>query len=351
MPADSSSSFAGYTLQDEIGPCPFGTAFRATQPATGAAVELRRLTAPPPGYLDRARTATALTHPNLARVLDAGEENGEPFVAVEAAEGADLRALIDDIGPMPATLAAEYTRQAASGLAAAHAGGLTHGDLRPELLVAGPLVQSSKPRPDGTPRMRPGPTAAVKVRELGLTPTGWNPDHDVLRLGEVLYFLLVGQPTSYAPLAVTRPDLPPELTALVADMLASDPATRPTMTDVRERLEAVVQAGKAAVAPAVSVNDSAEVPLAPTDAPPQGWAAHPAVGGGTGEVYTPPPAWQQEEGWSPADPSSSGTLTAVAPRQRATAEQTRRRLWLYVAAFVVINLLALGIWALLFLKP
>lgn len=372
MPSDA----AEYPHQEELGPCPLGTAFRSVHPVTGRPVVVRRIRpdalAPfdtPAAYVARAEAAARVSHPHLAPVLDAGMHAGEPFVVVDPLDGADLQALIEDIGPMPVLLAAEFTRQAARGLEAAHAAGLAHGDVRPAHLFAGPLVPMGKPREDGSTRYRPGATATVRVCELGLIPArakaadwpaDWDasylpperressehtPAGDVFMLGGVLAFLLTGRPPGVIPLTITRPDAPPELVRLAGRMRAATAADRPTMGEVAEQLDRLVKGIPPAPTPPNPATDSAEVPLVEPAAPPVGWAAHPAVGGGVGEVFTP-------AAWSPADPhpSDESTTAAVATVRRPRPAVSRNMLLVGAALFVLFNLLAVIIWVLVLSK-
>ena len=277
---------AGYTLTDDLGPCPGGTAYSALHPLTRTPVVLRRLRADafepaddPVGFLLRAQAITSLTDSHVAPLIDAGAYRGDVFVVVEPAEGSDLGVLVDDIGAMPANLAAEYGRQAAVALQVVHDRGLVHGHVRPGCLGVGPLVPMNKTRPDGSPRMRPAATARVRLGELGLEPlrpaladtvthsdapidptaglaflpperarsAERTPAGDVYGLGACVYFLLTDRPPHTADtagylvhtietadpvsLAALRPDCPPALVDAVGRMMAHDPADRPTAAE------------------------------------------------------------------------------------------------------------------------
>ena len=77
------------------------------------------------------RTARQITHPNVCRVYDIGEANGQVFLSMEYIDGEDLSSLLRRIGRLPLDRAREVARQLASGLAAAHDKGVLHRDLKP----------------------------------------------------------------------------------------------------------------------------------------------------------------------------------------------------------------------------
>jgi len=88
-------------------------------------------------FLREARLAAKLAHPNVVRVFDVGEDGGRPFIAMEYVEGETLAELVARRGPLPAPEAARLGVQACAGLAAAHAAGLVHRDVKPQNLLLG----------------------------------------------------------------------------------------------------------------------------------------------------------------------------------------------------------------------
>ena|ERR1051326_8260621 len=80
-----------------------------------------------------ARAAGALNHPNIVAIFDIGSENGLMYVVEELLEGETLRERLRR-GPLPARKAIDYAVQVAHGLAAAHAKGIVHRDVKPENL-------------------------------------------------------------------------------------------------------------------------------------------------------------------------------------------------------------------------
>lgn len=357
-------TFAGYPLLDELD----DTTYRAVEPTTGGTVLLRRFRTNTPADAQRVATAAGLTHPHLSGPLAAGELGGEGYLVYSAPDGADLAALVADMGPMPALLAAEYVRQAATGLAAAHAAGVVHGSVRSERLFVGPLVLASKPKPDGSPRFRPSPAATVTVADFGLplpadaVPT---PADDVFHLGEVLFHLLTGNLPADSGLSAVRPDCPDEVAAVVQAMLAPAPADRPSAADVVTRLTGLLAPnGRPASEPAgVPINRPSDpeaslpnVQLAETEqvelvnepmpalALADGWAGHPAV------VSTPAPAFIPPA-WAPlgshSDPHPSAEVPYPPRRSRTAAGGSRKMLWVWAVAFLVLAGLGVLVWVVL----
>ncbi|HJW96092.1 MAG TPA: serine/threonine-protein kinase, partial [Thermoanaerobaculia bacterium] len=81
--------------------------------------------------LGEVRIARQISHPNVCRVYDIGEVNGEHFISMEYVQGEDLRSLLHRIGRFPADRGVEIARQICAGLAAAHDRGVLHRDLKP----------------------------------------------------------------------------------------------------------------------------------------------------------------------------------------------------------------------------
>jgi hypothetical protein len=379
-------SFAGYPVVDDLGPCPGGRAYRALHPALRTPVVLRRIRPDwvgvnPEEYVQRARAACPVVHPHLANLLDAGVYRGEPYATLEPFDAADLSTLVADIGPMPAALAAGYARQAALALQAAHARGLIHGGVRPENIRVGPLVPLPTPRPDGSPRSRPTPTATVKLFELGLVPRSGDeptPADDVAALGAALHYLLTGRaPTADGPtLEVQRPDLPAELAALVREMTAADPAL--TAAAVADRLARVAPPSGPVVTPPPAAPDldraaGSDVPLGivrgpgpsglssgtgraasqaeepPAEAEPGEWVAEPYQGptDSATPLFTPVPYG----GW-PADAAAGfPEVLDDSPPPRRPRDEKGSRVWVWLAVGAGLQLLAIFGWIYLFATP
>ncbi len=96
------------------------------------------------------RIARQVSHRNVCRVYDIGEDHGRVFLTMELIDGEDLALLLKRIGRFPEERATEIARQICAGLAAAHDLGVLHRDLKP----ANIMLDARRPRPHH--RLRPG---------------------------------------------------------------------------------------------------------------------------------------------------------------------------------------------------
>ncbi|HEX2487863.1 MAG TPA: serine/threonine-protein kinase [Blastocatellia bacterium] len=196
-----------------------------------------------------ARVARQITHPNVCRVHDIGEIEGQPFLSMEYIDGEDLSSLLRRIGRLPEDKAVEIARQLCSGLAAAHDAGVLHRDLKPANVMI-----------DGRGRARITDFGLAGVaEELGgedahagtpaymapeqLTGKGVTVKSDLYALGLVLYEIFTGKrafvssdpaelvrlqeqtmPTS--PSSVVK-DIDPLVERVILRCLESDPHNRP----------------------------------------------------------------------------------------------------------------------------
>ena len=358
-------SFGGYPVIDALGPCRGGTAYRALHPALRTPLVLRRLdpTAFAPAddvnaVVHRARTVGTLPHPNLLPLLDAGIFQGQPYAVIDAPPDAvDMEAMLKEVGgAMPAFLAAEYGWAVASALRTVHERGGWHGEVRPGLLIVGPVV--TKVSADGTARRRPAPNAAVKLTETGLIPIrppaaqslpaadvlpylppervdgiSYDARGDIYGIGATLYMLLAGRPpfaaetpdellqkvrtAEPAGLAALRPDIPTELAAAVMQMLAKRPEDRPqTAYDVCQALAPFCRPGTLPVAPPlVAVPHAVPVTLPHAVA--------------VAEVPPEPDAWGVDaNAFAEAQAASSADTRSTRRRGLTDAEKSRSKLWI-----------------------
>jgi serine/threonine protein kinase len=86
-------------------------------------------------FHNEVRIARQVSHPNVCRVYDLGEVDGQPYLSMEYIDGEDLGSLLRRIGRLPADKALEFARRICAGLAAAHDKGVLHRDLKPSNIM------------------------------------------------------------------------------------------------------------------------------------------------------------------------------------------------------------------------
>ena len=86
-------------------------------------------------FMQEARAAGGLKHPNIVTVFDAGDHEGHPFIAMEYVSGDTLAELIRRAQPVPLTTKLYLVEQLCRGLACAHRDGLVHRDIKPANLM------------------------------------------------------------------------------------------------------------------------------------------------------------------------------------------------------------------------
>ncbi len=127
-----------YRIIALLGKGGMGEVYRAEDLTLGQAVALKFLpdeAARDEGLLERfrneVRIARKVSHPNVCRVYDVGEVEGQTFFTMEYVDGEDLASLLRRIGRLPPDKALDIARHLCAGLAAAHAKGVLHRDLKP----------------------------------------------------------------------------------------------------------------------------------------------------------------------------------------------------------------------------
>src|SRR5207302_9046426 len=85
--------------------------------------------------LTEIRIARQVSHPNVCRVYDLGDVEGQPYLSMEYVDGEDLGSLLRRIGRLPEVKALEIARKLCAGLAAAHDRGVLHRDLKPSNIM------------------------------------------------------------------------------------------------------------------------------------------------------------------------------------------------------------------------
>lgn len=149
-----------FTIVAELAQRDGDVVYKATDPK-GRTVALRtlRLDAPgaaelAPAFRAAARTASALSSPNVAGIFGGGEAGGVFFVAVEFVEGVKLSTTLAKGEPVPMSEALDLSRQICSGLDHAHAKGIIHPELKPTNIIV-EWDGTAKIMDFGVPRQHP----------------------------------------------------------------------------------------------------------------------------------------------------------------------------------------------------
>ena len=133
-----------YRLIELLGSGGMATIYRATDTELGRDVALKLLR---PEYLrdpdfsarfrQEAQAAASLSHPNVVTVFDFGEDPSGPYIVMELVDGEDLATILRRSGALPPRQVARIGAGVAHALAAAHARGLVHRDVKPGNVLIG----------------------------------------------------------------------------------------------------------------------------------------------------------------------------------------------------------------------
>jgi hypothetical protein len=275
-----------YRLKHPVGEGGMGVVWRAVDERLDRVVAVKQLRVPTAvgsrhaeqarqRVLREARIAARLQHPNAVGVHDVTDDAGGPVLVMEYLPSRSLADVLAERGALTPQEVAQIGARAAAALAAAHAAGIVHRDVKPGNILLGH---------DGT----------IKITDFGIshaagdvtvTGTGLlgtpaflapevargeapSPASDVFSLGSTLYTAVDGAPpfgTSDNPIAqlhrvaaggVPAPRHAGPLTGLLVEMLRDDPASRPTMSRVAADLETLAARGAAgtlAAAPTAAI--------------------------------------------------------------------------------------------------
>jgi len=200
---ESRERIGRYVLGAEIGRGATATVYLASDAETGREVVVKRYHTPREGsrLVAEARALQAVQSPRIVRLLDVDRREGDAFLVMERAPGGSAKDLLAREGPLPPERALPLLDDLLEGLAALHAAGLVHGDVKCENLLLdadgrGLLADFGSAR-----AADPGTTltgAAVEGTLSTMAPEvvrGARPAaaSDVYAAGAVLYRLLTGE--------------------------------------------------------------------------------------------------------------------------------------------------------------
>lgn len=249
--------------------------------------------------------AAQIVHPNVAALYDRGIHDDVVFLVMEKVDGQTLTSCLQAESPFPLTRAVAIAGGICAALEAAHRAQVIHYDIKPHNVIltgdglvkvidfgiagfvqaAFTVARSTQLTPAGTPEFG--------APEQFLTERG-DERSDLYALGGTLFAMLAGRPpfTGHNSLAVVRrkldeeappldafrSGLPPELTALVAELLERDPERRPqSAQQVQQRLQALLASCAAAESPTAPLPPTARTRLmeetrrAPRPSSPDSW--------------------------------------------------------------------------------
>lgn len=200
-------------------------------------------------FYNEIRIARQVSHPNVCRVYDLGDVDGQPYLSMEYVDGEDLGSLLRRIGRLPEDKALEITRKLCAGLAAAHEKGVLHRDLKPSnimldgrghVLITDFGLAGLADQMTGA-ELRNGTPAYMAPEQLAGTEVSIR--SDIYSLGLVLYEVFTGkrafeastlaelvrlhtETTPASPTTLVK-DLDPAVERVILRCLDADPRNRP----------------------------------------------------------------------------------------------------------------------------
>ena len=276
-----------YEILEKIGRGGMGVVFKARQLSVDRVVALKLLPeamAQDESFAERfvreARSAAAVSHPNIVQVHDVGQDGPTRYIVMEFVEGENLADIIRREGPLPAGRALGIMKQVTEAIAAAHDCGVLHRDIKPSNILV-KHADHAKIADFGLAKRSATDVTLTETGHRVGTPLYMSPEvvrglpadrrSDLYSLGAAFYHALAGRPPfegtdltavalqhvrDKAPrLSSLAPDVPDALCRVVHRLLEKDPAKRrqtahEVLTDIQsveESMERTQRAGSEAL--------------------------------------------------------------------------------------------------------
>jgi len=214
-------------------------------------------------FVKEARAAARVNDPCVVQVHDVAEASGLHFMAMQFVDGENARQRVERKGLLAVGEAITIAKGACQGMAAAHRAGLVHRDIKPDNILIS-TTGEVKLADLGLAKMADGESAMTLAGVTMGTPRYMPPEQfadatsvgsaaDVYSLGATLYFLLTGKDGivgnsvpevmkivcegGFPRVSASRPDVPPDLDALIARCVSVNTAARPA--DGKQMLQAL----------------------------------------------------------------------------------------------------------------
>ena len=254
---DPAPRLSGYTIEHKIGEGGLGVVYAAHDEKLNrpVAIKVLRPSAGEPlrrRVLDEARKAAVLSDPAIVTIFSVLDDANPPAIVMERVEGFALDRFSAQLNPQQK---AHLLREVARGLAAAHARGLVHRNLKPDNIIVGPDM---RPRildfglallPEetaGQPALFAGTPLYASPEQVSCKPM--TPASDVFSFGALMFKVLTGRPpfagktakeVADAVVAAAPPfprevalGVPKDLQAICLACLARNPADRPAASEI-----------------------------------------------------------------------------------------------------------------------
>jgi formylglycine-generating enzyme required for sulfatase activity len=288
---DEIGRLGGYRVLEVLGAGGMGVVFRAEDPRLKRQIALKAMKpaiaasrSAKDRFLREAQATAAIEHDNIVTIHQVGEDRGVPFIAMQFLRGESLQTRLRREGRLDQREVLRIGREVAAGLAAAHARGLIHRDIKPDNIWLDVASGRAKILDFGLARATADDASLTQSGTVLGTPRYMAPeqaqgeavDHrcDLFSLGCVLYHLAAGRAPFVGanvtatlmavvyqnpePIEKVCPGIEPDLAALIRRLLAKDRDARPaTAEDVASTLAAMEgHASVAAAEPTVTFSST-----------------------------------------------------------------------------------------------